>query len=189
MEKHNVKLRGVGDSNTKPRKERKGYDPLVTKSSFKIPRKPIYEQTCIYDYSEHKRKPVLVTLKKYNMNPFFVCSIELFNICSELSKPAMKVLTYIIDKININSNFIELKAKSIMDYTKIKSTPSIYTAIKELCDKDIIHKASEKNNSTYDININLFFKGRRSDFINNYIEMNEDDIIDGGCIVSYDETL
>jgi len=77
----------------------------------------------------------------------------------ELSVPAQKVLSYILNVLPRNSDMVRMSMDRLKGFTAYKSDTSIYDAINELCNRRII--ARSKSTELYFINPGYIFNGDR----------------------------
>jgi len=84
----------------------------------------------------------------------------------DLSKAALKVLTYVMQGLRVNEDFIYLYTDDCMTYTRYKSERTIINGITELIEHNIIARSTRPNR--YFINPMIVFNGNRVTFAKTY---------------------
>lgn len=89
----------------------------------------------------------------------------------DLSKPAIRVFTYILSVLQPRSDRVYINLKEAMKYTGYKDENSIISGLAVLCDKGFI--ARSEVYYMYFINPMVFFNGNRITFARTYIRKRE----------------
>ena len=90
----------------------------------------------------------------------------------DLSKPSIRIFTYIIENLKPNKDYFMFDYEECMEHTKYKSKQSIVTGMRELMENKFI--ARGKKRYLYYINPTIFFNGDRFTFLKQY-ELKEND--------------
>ncbi len=86
----------------------------------------------------------------------------------DLSKPAMRVLTYIMACMKVNQDEIIFEIEDCMGYTRYKSERSVFSGLAELIENGIIARSTKTYR--YYINPMIIFNGNRVTFAHTYIK-------------------
>ncbi|MBT9395644.1 replication/maintenance protein RepL [Hymenobacter sp. NST-14] len=86
----------------------------------------------------------------------------------ELSKPAIRVFGYIMQKMKPKSDKLEFFIDECMEYTQYKSIKPIYAALASLIEAKIIARGYNEN--VYFINPMTMFNGDRVSFVRSYVK-------------------
>lgn len=86
----------------------------------------------------------------------------------ELSKPAIRVFGYIMQKMKPKSDKLEFFIDECMEYTHYKSIKPIYAALASLMEAKIIARGYNEN--VYFINPMIMFNGDRVSFVRSYVK-------------------
>jgi len=86
----------------------------------------------------------------------------------DLSKPAMRVLTYVMSCMKTNQDEIIFEIEECMEYTGYKSERSIFSGLSELIENGIIARSTKTYR--YFINSMIVFNGNRVTFAHTYIK-------------------
>jgi len=86
----------------------------------------------------------------------------------DLSKPAMRVLTYIMACMKANQDEIIFEIEDCMEYTRYKSERSVFSGLGELIENGIIARSTKTYR--YFINPMIVFNGDRVTFARTYVK-------------------
>jgi hypothetical protein len=86
----------------------------------------------------------------------------------DLPKPALRILTYVIQCLRMNEDRIIFNPKECMKYTGYKTEKSVFTGIAELIKHGIIARSTLPN--IYFINPMIVFNGNRITFAKTYVK-------------------
>lgn len=162
--------RGIAQSIIKKQKDniRNNINPYMYESSFPINFKYTDKETFVNVYNGNNCVKVPIKRREYNFKPYMIFTIEAFKLAGELSKMAYRLLGYILEEIPIKGNLIVINSKICAPIIGTKYDYVVSNAKKELIDKGFIKHAKDGRKDEYNINIDLFFKGDRNNFIFEY---------------------
>lgn len=125
---------------------------------------------------ELKNDVLLAGKRKYVDTEHFVkIFVNEIQAIFDLSKVAQKVFGYMLSRIKYN-DLLHFDIENCITETGYKSKPPIFSAIRELLEKEFIAKT--KNQFVYWINPKLFYKGDRLVVLKEYRKAKEDRIED-----------
>jgi len=90
----------------------------------------------------------------------------------ELSKPAIRVFSYILSKLKPSQDKFEFFIDECKSHTKYNSTQPIYNGLVALCESNIIARGYNEN--VYFVNPLIVFNGDRVTFARTYIKKKQD---------------
>lgn len=105
-------------------------------------------------------------------------SIKGFEVAGELSKAGYRLLIYIFRHLKVGCPKITLSNTEICKETKEKYSYVITNAKKELIEKNIIKPYNKGKFGEYLINVNFFFKGTPSKYLNYFDGIYGDELKD-----------
>ena len=86
----------------------------------------------------------------------------------ELSKPAIRVFTYVVNTMIPNRDTITFAIEECMEYTGYKSTKSVFAGLSQLIDHGIIARTTK--HWQYFVNPMIVFNGSRVTFARTYVK-------------------
>lgn len=174
--------RGIKDVNLNVTKNvsYKHDDLFIHKTTFHVSRKFDVKEKCVMCYENDRFLRKALPVAQYPIAPFVTLTIDAIEKMNKLTPTARIILTHIIKKLNINSNYIILDTDELKNILNTKFDSFISKYKKELVDAGFIDRAPGEKVGVYVINHNMFFKGARNEFITKYNEtfLMEDDDID-----------
>jgi hypothetical protein len=110
----------------------------------------------------NKREKKTFITKSYNFGNYFIMNMNAYNILGELSKPAYRLLGYILNNLYVDKPKFNLILKDAAACLGEKYANVLSNAKKELIEKNIIEPYKNGKSSEYLLNVELLFKGRRN---------------------------
>jgi intergrase/recombinase len=99
--------------------------------------------------------------------------ISQFTAFWELSKPAIRVFSYILTKLKPSKDKFEFFYDECLEYTKYNSLQPIYNGLVALCENNIIARGYNEN--VYFVNPLMVFNGDRVTFAKTFIRKKKED--------------
>lgn len=110
----------------------------------------------------------IYTKKKVDVQKYNKLYINTLRSLFDLSKNSQLVLDYIYTRLEKNKDYIFFSISDCKEHTNYKDNKSIYSALKELVEKEFIAKTGE--NYKFWINPTVMFNGDRLVIVNEYIK-------------------
>lgn len=130
-----------------------------------------YEDELIYDKTgKVKGKRVSRIHKNYDSEPYVKLFTEHAKILTTLNKNAIRILIYIVNKMTMNHDKVNLKNKVVKQATGINSDRYYYEGINDLIQKQIIARTTDAKHIYY-INPIIIWKGEREHLVEKFHEI------------------
>lgn len=97
---------------------------------------------------------------KVDTKPFKKVFADAFPMIKDLSIPALRVFIYIMHTLEAKSDWVAFSYAECMEFCNYGSRNNVYKGLLELLNKSLIYRRAGEE-SSYFINVNRFYNGRR----------------------------